>query len=530
MTRITVRLTVLLAAVSVVPVLPQGNISLAGQVKDEKGQALHGVLVSAKSGRKTVTVVTKFDGRYAIGDLAPGSYDVKAVREGYSTASQKVTLPASNPVQFTLTPGSFDPTRLSWADMEKALPDHPFKKQLMDCQICHSWNGLAAQRPHRTEDWVNGMKLMARTGWARFNDADIPKMAEYLQTNFGADAKLNMKLPPEPVDERGLNIKYMAFDIPTYHAMPHTAVPDGKGTVWFTEYGANKIGRLNPKSGQMEEFPTPGAVRQSPHGLTVDNKGIVWFTSQTAGEIGRFDPTTKTFKAYKIPSPTNKVQGRQGVVTEGANMRREVATHTLIPDNKGHIWFTAGANPLMKLNPETGEVSEYVIREGGGGLYGVTFDAKNNRVWYAGLGISEVGYVNPDTGKISHFPMLTPNAGPRRLHVDSKGVAWCNLYNVSKIARIDPSTGRVTEWDLPGGRDGLPYALGLDHKERVWTTTYRNDQLHMFDPKTEKFVSYVMPTKGNGMRDFYVDENGWVWAVAWGHNQVVAFKLDEPVN
>jgi streptogramin lyase len=52
----------------------------------------------------------------------------------------------------------------------------------------------------------------------------------------------------------------------------------------------------------------------------------------------------------------------------------------------------------------------------------------------------------------------------------------------------------------------------------------------MFDPKTEKFVSYVMPTKGNGMRDFYVDENGWVWAVAWGHNQVVAFKLDEPVN
>jgi hypothetical protein len=46
--------------------------------------------------------------------------------------------------------------------MEKALPDHPFKKQLMDCQICHSWNGLAAQRPHRTEDWVNGMKLMAR--------------------------------------------------------------------------------------------------------------------------------------------------------------------------------------------------------------------------------------------------------------------------------------------------------------------------------------------------------------------------------
>jgi virginiamycin B lyase len=518
-------------AISAASAFAQDHVSLSGEVKDEKGRPMHGVLVSAKHDRKTVTVITKFDGKFTITELTPGPYAVRAMRDSFATVERRIDLPSSEALSFTLKPGAIDRSRLSQADMEKSLPDSPHKERLMSCQICHSWNGLGLQRPHRTQDWISGMNRMQKLGFGRFDPQDIPKMAEYLQTYFGAASTWQPTFPPEPIDEQGLNIKYMSFDIPTYHAMPHTAYPDGQGNVWFTEYGANKIGVVNVKTGKMEEFSIPSKIVTSPHNITRDRNGIVWFTEQTAGKIGRFDPSTKTFKEFTIPPPKNKPTGSGDLVqTEDANMRRPVAPHTLIPDGKGDIWFTSAANPLMKLDPETGNVTEYVIREGGGGLYGVTYDAKNNRIWYAGIGIGEVGYVDPNTGKIAHFPLLTPNAGPRRLHVDSKGVAWCNLYNVSKIARIDPSTGKVTEWNLPGGRNGLPYALGLDGKERVWTTTYRDDRLHMFDPRTEKFVSYSMPTKGNGMRDFYPDENGWVWAAAWGHNQVVGFKLEEDVR
>ena len=112
-----VTLAALFLAMTVVPGFSQGTVSLTGQVKDEKGQAIHGVLISAKSGGKTVTGVTKFDGKVMITDLAPGPYELKAVRESYTTATQQITLPASSPVSLTLKSGApLDRARLSMAD------------------------------------------------------------------------------------------------------------------------------------------------------------------------------------------------------------------------------------------------------------------------------------------------------------------------------------------------------------------------------------------------------------------------------
>ena len=78
-----------------------------------------------------------------------------------------------------------------------------------------------------------------------------------------------------------------------------------------------------------------------------------------------------------------------------------------------------------------------------------------------------------------------------------------------------------------GLRDGHPYAFGIDNKDRIWTSTYRDDRLHMFDPKTERFTTYLMPSKGNGLRDFFLDEKGWLWAGVFGRNQVIGFTLDD---
>jgi virginiamycin B lyase len=373
---------------------------------------------------------------------------------------------------------------------------------------------------------------MIDKGISRIKADDVPAMAEYLQANFGPDAKLPLHLlPPEPIDQRGLNIRYVSFDIPTPNAMPHTATPDGKGNVWFAEYGGKKIGVVNVKTGQMEEFRVTEHDFPGAHGLTLDGSGNVWFTEQRAGKIGRFDPRTKTFKHYPIPRAKNPVAppAAAGAASEGAAFsgRPAASPHTLIADPTGHIWFTAGADPVRKLNPETGEFTEYLIRAGGGQLYGITRDPRNGRIWYAGIGINEVGYIEPTTGKVTRFEMLSPDAGPRRLHIDSKGVAWFNLYNVSKIARADPATGKVSEWNLPGSRRGRPYPLGVDSKDRVWTQTYDDDLLYMFDPKTERITTYVMPNKGNGLRDFYEDEEGTIWAGVWGRNQVIGFKLED---
>ena len=67
----------------------------------------------------------------------------------------------------------------------------------------------------------------------------------------------------------------------------------------------------------------------------------------------------------------------------------------------------------------------------------------------------------------------------------------------------------------------------MDNKGRIWTSPCRDDVLYMFDPKTEKFTMFALPTRGNGLRDFYLDENDLMWAGVWGQNQILGWKFDE---
>ena len=45
------------------------------------------------------------------------------------------------------------------------------------------------------------------------------------------------------------------FPVPTPDAQPYGIVEGPDGTIWFTEAGANRIGRINPTTHVIQEFP-----------------------------------------------------------------------------------------------------------------------------------------------------------------------------------------------------------------------------------------------------------------------------------
>src|SRR2546428_462661 len=75
-----------------------------------------------------------------------------------------------------------------------------------------------------------------------------------------------------------IHVVIREFDVPTPDSRPHDpeAAPDG--ALWYTGQLANKLGRLDPKTGAIKEFPVK-RPDSGPHGLAADNAGNIWFTA-----------------------------------------------------------------------------------------------------------------------------------------------------------------------------------------------------------------------------------------------------------
>jgi virginiamycin B lyase len=95
------------------------------------------------------------------------------------------------------------------------------------------------------------------------------------------------------------------WSVPTPNSRPHDPAVAPDGSLWFTEQVANKLGRLDPSSGQFKEFPlkTPDS---GPHGLVADNKGNIWFAAIYKGYIGKLDPNTGKITELRMPDPRAK--------------------------------------------------------------------------------------------------------------------------------------------------------------------------------------------------------------------------------
>ena len=88
-----------------------------------------------------------------------------------------------------------------------------------------------------------------------------------------------------------LNVQIQEYDVPTPKSRPHDPALAPDGSLWYTGQGANKLGRLDPKTGEFKEYPlkTPNS---GPHGLVADKDGNIWFTAISGGYVGKLNPKT----------------------------------------------------------------------------------------------------------------------------------------------------------------------------------------------------------------------------------------------
>ena len=80
--------------------------------------------------------------------------------------------------------------------------------------------------------------------------------AEYLSTiNLNGRSQWSFQLNPMPrPGGRATRVIYTEYDLPRETIEPHDVIVDKDGIAWYSSFGEQNLGRLDPKTGAVKEY------------------------------------------------------------------------------------------------------------------------------------------------------------------------------------------------------------------------------------------------------------------------------------
>jgi virginiamycin B lyase len=306
-------------------------------------------------------------------------------------------------------------------------------------------------------------------------------------------------------------------------SLVHDSWADLDGNIWFTSNVPNhttSLGRIDAQTGAVEMLKVNGqnGMAANTHGMTRDPSGIIWFNVNPGkGSLGRLDPKTKQIQVFQPPS---------GMAPTGG------AT-TVDWDGKGKIWVSSPEGAL-RFDPQSETFTEYKSRtyktpNGTGTTYGAAGDREGNG-WWAEMTLDIIGHADAKTGEASElklprvvldkdlvndeqrafyekyseadFNQPVPwNEGPRRMGSDKNGdVLWVGNSWGGNLAKIDIHTMETSFVPLPGPGAMQPYHVAVDSRHNAWLNIWTSDVILRYDPATSKWTTFDLPTRGTEAR------------------------------
>jgi virginiamycin B lyase len=363
------------------------------------------------------------------------------------------------------------------------FPDGPGKDTVVAvCNGCHDINRVRAG--YNAAGW-NMLQHMMQNMGAPIAPEDWPTVTTYLTKNFPERPR-----PPAAILSGPTQASIKLWDVPTIGSRPHDPLATKDGAIWWTGQLANKLGRVDPKTGAIREYSLKSA-HTAPHGLTEDRDGNIWFTGNNAGLIGKLDPKTGLTTEYRLPDPNAR------------------DPHTLIFDRDGILWFTVQqANRVGRLDPKTGEIKLVTPPTPNARPYGMAMNSKNV-VYFVEFGTNKVATIDSKTMAIKEYDLPDAAARPRRIAISPDDMIWYTDFTRGFLGRLDPATGKVTEWLSPSGPKSAPYGIVFT-KGALWynESFAKPNTIVRFDPQTEKFQTWAIPGGGDIVRNMDVAPDG----------------------
>jgi virginiamycin B lyase len=290
------------------------------------------------------------------------------------------------------------------------------------------------------------------------------------------------------------------YDLPA-RSGPHDVAPAPDGTVWYTAQRTGHLGRLDPRTGKVEEIPL--GRNSSPHGVIVGPDGAAWVTDSGQNAIVRVDPATRAVKVFAMPARTPYTN-----------------LNTAAFDGNGVLWWTGQNGYYGSVNPKTGEV-RVMEAPGGRGPYGITATPKGE-IYYVSLAGNHLAHVDTRTGAATVIEPATPRQGARRVWSDSKGRLWISEWLSGQVSMYDPATQRWKAWKP--SQDSQIYSVYVDDRDKVWLTEWSTNAILRFDPDTETFQRFASDRANANVRQM-LGRPGEAWAAESGTDRLVVITL-----
>src|SRR5439155_19683794 len=296
---------------------------------------------------------------------------------------------------------------------------------------------------------------------------------------------------------------YTEYDLPRELIEPHDVIVDAQGTAWYSSFGEQYLGRLDPRSGKVTEFAIPLAKPGFPTGmlgLRSDRDGNLWLGNMYQAQIVKFDRKTQKFTTWKLAPEQNIDAAQLNMVSpQYAQVDGKVWTQ-----NNGF----AGVHRLDIASGkiETWEPFKHAPKGEPHNIYDVVPDSQNN-AWFTDFRQRHIGRIDAKTGevKLYEMPATTAVTAPRRGMMDAQDRLWFGQYRGDKIGMLDTKTGTFKEWKIEP-RWSAPYDVAIDKNEEAWTGSMITDQVTRLNSRTGEAVTYLLPRPTN-IRRVFVDSS-----------------------
>ncbi|MGA9196392.1 MAG: carboxypeptidase regulatory-like domain-containing protein [Pseudolabrys sp.] len=522
MLSITASVAVMLSHPLTQTVWAQGQAALTGIVSSDADGNMEGVVITARKPGSIVevSVTTDAQGRYTFPEsrLDPGKYTISIRAVGYdidSPTKATVAPEATTTADIRLKKTKDLASQLTNAEWMMSIPGTEEQKAgLLNCVGCHTLERIV-RSTHDSDEWTQVITRMMGYGAVSQPIKPQPmldraragtpeqyrKFADYLATiNLSSTDHWQYELKtlarPKGRDTRAIVTEY---DMVRPTTEPHDVLVDKEGTVWYTDFGEMFIGKFDPKTLKLTEFPIKKFKDEAPTGLLsieFDHAGKIWFDTMYQGSLGHLDPKTGEISYYPLAPEYNDDR----VQLNFSGLHHEV---------DGKVWTkSVGTQDIFRLDLASNKWERFHPTDELSGvkhaaIYQVMADSKNN-LWMAEFTEGHLGKIDAKTTKVTWYPIPTAHARARRMQIDSEDRVLVTEYRAGKVALFDTKTEKFTEYSLP--EYTFPYRANFDKNGEIWASTMHTDRVVRLNPKTGNAVQYLMPSDTN-MRTVFVDNS-----------------------